>query len=97
MYFRSCYFLGHSLNFISVDQDLVSRMSVARDTGGDKVITAIIITPCTYLGICGCESSSMYIPEDAKERKQHAAEGQKSEAGMVPESDLRGPGKVCSV
>lgn len=67
---------SHSLNFISMYRDLV-----ARDTGRDKVITAIIITPCTYLGICSCESSSMYIAEDAKEKKQHIAEGRKQGQG----------------
>lgn len=38
--------------------------------------------PCTYLVLCNFESSFMYIPEDAKERMAHVAEGQTAGAGQ---------------
>lgn len=58
-----------SLDFISMDRDLASQMSTVRDPGRVKVITVIRIMPCTSLVLCNLESSFVYIPKDAEERK----------------------------
>lgn len=55
--------------------------------------------PGTFLESYNFESSFMYVPKDAKERKWYAAEGQNTGADHSSRtaSHLRGLGKVCTI